>query len=99
MKVVSMQAKAGKTAAAIRLSAATRAVIVTLNHERVNRIMKRAQDMGLTIPQPVAISDTRIGVPLGIGSVIVDDADECLMSLVGVPVIAITVTQWPNDDI
>ena len=89
MKLIIGGRQSGKTTRLIEESSNTGKVIITMNEEHAKHIMRKANDMGVKIPQPVSVSKlqdlrgNRSARDLG---VLIDEFEYVLYELLGVHV-------------
>jgi predicted NBD/HSP70 family sugar kinase len=97
MKLIIRGRQGGKTTELIRLAAETGTYIVCTDQRRARQIAQQAQDMGLSIPFPMAAREwqERAYYPPGVRSVAFDDLDRIIQNMTGVPALAAT---WTADE-
>lgn len=101
MKKIIKPRQAGKTTRLIELSEKTNAYILTANKRRALFVADLARKQNRNIPQPITVSDFRIGGFRGtqIRNILIDDADAVLSEIFGVRIDAITMTTYPGDEL
>ena len=80
MKIIYKKRASGKTTEIVKLSAKTQIPIICASYATVIRAKEIAQDLGLVIPEPIAIKDYK---PHSIDKILVDDAEDVLKKLLG----------------
>lgn len=95
MRVIVGKRNSGKTEALIRLAGEHFAYIVVADHRRATAVQRRAKEMEVDIPFPLAYEEFKRGEYFGRGirAFVIDDVDDLVRSMAGnVPVLAISAT-------
>ena len=101
MKIIYKPRNSGKTTELIKIAAKGFYYIVCANYKVVQRIANQARDMKLDIPFPVTFDEfiRREYYARGVNGFVIDEADRLLQYMSSVPVDAITLTNYEDDDI
>lgn len=93
MKIIVRPPKTGKTQELIEESAKNGGVIICCDRGRVKSIQRLALDKGLNIPTPITFAAFIGGHTIGscINEVYIDSIEECLQSLISIPIKIMTV--------
>lgn len=96
MKVIARGRCSGKTMEIIKESALTGSYILVRNHSEVERIAQLAQQMNLSIPYPVTVSEISLGRIQGTSikrdGILVDNAELVLQQMIGAEINTLTIS-------
>ena len=102
MKVIARGRNSGKTMEIIKESALTGSYILVRDHSEVEIIAQLAQQMNLSIPYPVTVSEMSLGRIQGTSlkrdGVLVDNAGQVLEQLIGTKINTLSVSIFELED-
>lgn len=101
MKIIARGRSTGKTMEIIKESALSGNYILVRNHHEAQRLFKLAQEMKLSIPLPVTVSEISLGRIQGTSikrdGILVDNAELVLQQLIGAEINTLTISTTEED--
>lgn len=101
MKVIARGRRTGKTIEIIKESALTGNYILVRDHTEAQRLFQLAQEMKLSIPLPVTVSEISLGRIHGTSikrdGILVDNAELVLQQMIGAKINTLTISTTEED--
>jgi len=101
MKIIARGRNTGKTMEIIKESASSGNYILVRNHHEAQKLFQLAQEMKLSIPLPVTVSEISLGRIQGTSikrdGIIVDNAELVLQQLIGAEINTLTISISEED--
>lgn len=98
MKWIIRKKQKGKTTEILKLAEKTNSYILIFSHARKRRYEKLVEKNKLNIPGIIAYNSLIRGSLSNVESIVIDDVDEFLYSLLNIKIIAISGTEDENDE-